>query len=331
MIIQSIKPTNIPNCQFWWDFSDKSTINQGLGGASELGSITVILDKIYGVLLGDTGMVGPSLGTLPVYKNNAINGLGVAYFGATPSHIGTYGYTDCLCTDGLIPPYNPDNGERTIFIVQQSMDTTSYGMTISTNDALNSTFSGLNFLPGTFGCILNITSQVFEYASSTGSTSYWDSYPSYINVVKYKGGGTYGASYAVCNFTPSVGASYNSSFYPNNDINKCHIIDDTIGKPNLITIRSYDCTPTYSTFIDSYCEVSSSSKSMYQSLSGVVYDGIYQTGIRYGKLYLGNTGVTGNKLSGYCGYIGEIIYYSRRLSDSETNQVQQYLKKKWGL
>ena len=144
MIIQSIKPTNIPNCRYWWDFSDKSTINQGLGGASELGSISIIADKIDGSFLQDSGIVGPSLGTLPVYKNNAINGLGVAYFGATPSHVGSYGYTDCLCTDVLNPP--ADNGERTIFIVQQSMDTTSYGMTISTNDALNSTFSGLNFL-----------------------------------------------------------------------------------------------------------------------------------------------------------------------------------------
>jgi len=36
-------------------------------------------------------------------------------------------------------------------------------------------------------------------------------------------------------------------------------------------------------------------------------------------------------ISGFCGYIGEFIYYDRKLSDLEVKQVELYLKKKWNI
>lgn len=338
MFINSIKPDNIPNCKYWWDFSDTSTINKDTGGITDLGTINKVEDKVSGLLLGGSGDFGTTFSTLPVYKSNGINGLGVAYFGSTPSHIGLTGYTDCLLTNYNYSGNQFDTGERTLFLVQQSIDTINYGMTLSTSEQSGSrpldistySFSGLDLLSGTFGCILNIENEYIGYISSTGSVfNLGDSNPvSYINIVKYKGSSSYGASYAVCNFSPSIGIS-------NMDKNKCHIINDSIGKTNLITIRSYDCTPTYSTFINSYCDVSSNTKNVLQTLSGVLVDGASQSGIRFGSLYLGNTGrvsgVNSNYLSGYCGYIGELIYYDRRLSDGEVNQVKQYLNKKWSI
>jgi len=329
MIIQSIKPTNISDLHIWYDFSDSSTINQGLGGATELGSISVISDKVNGTLLEEPGAVGPSYGTSPVYKTNAINGLGVAYFGSTPSHITNGMYSDILTTDWNVI----NDNQRTIFMVYKTLGMNSFGGTISTTNALNTTFAYSNILPGTFGCIMNISFQPEYYYDSTGTSSNWcdTGDVSFINLIKYKDGThSYGGTtYSICNCLLSQGLP-GIGGYPGNNINNNHKIYDNINTSNILTFRSLDNdSATYSSYYNSYSQVSSLSNDLFLKHAGTfVSSG--STNVNMGRLSLGSTG-NYQYNAGFCGYIGEFIYYSRRLSDSETNQVKQYLTKKWGL
>lgn len=259
------------------------------------------------------------------------------------------------------------DSERTIFMVYQPIGLTGLNNGVTSVDAFNTTFSGTQLYPKKFGCIFNISSVVNNYIDPIGITYSWQSLVSYMNLLKQWDNFTY----SNFNYLPAQGFGSDEWGYPNNDYNQYTPINDggTVGgnfegKPTLFSVRCNDNRNSIEN--NSYSEVISEGDIKNNSGTICTTDGLNDSypsvpdtwtppnsfkGIWGGVLSLGSSSrfygevptstgmqsgitipyVNPTKQCGFSGYIGEFIYYSRKLTDAEYSQVLNYLNKKWNL
>lgn len=173
-------------------------------------------------------------------------------------------------------------------------------------------------------------------------------------------------NYLVCNYIPVQGFTVSSGqpYIPSNTFataSDIHKIRENFSDNNMFVIRTKEADSLGFSALD-MTEMSSKSNTIYKNKLGNLKSG-GDFGLNQGVISLGagsrpsytngqdpNASITSgiewdssqvypneglgyhiNRESGFCGLIGELIYYNRRLTDYETNQVKQYLTKKWGL
>ncbi len=174
-------------------------------------------------------------------------------------------------------------------------------------------------------------------------------------------------NYLVCNYIPVQGFTLSipdtyGPYLPNNifaTASDIHKVRENFSDNNMFVIRTKEASATGSSVLD-ITDMSSKNNTIYKNkvgnlkLNGVVglNQGLISLGAGSRPSYTDGQDPTNaiswawdsdttllsqgldyhiNRESGFCGLIGELIYYNRRLTDSETNQVKQYLTKKWGL
>jgi len=173
-------------------------------------------------------------------------------------------------------------------------------------------------------------------------------------------------NYLVCNYIPVQGftlsiPSIYGPYYTNNifaTASDIHKVRENFSDNNMFVIRTKEASATGSSVLD-ITDMSSKNNTIYKNkvgnlkLNGVVglNQGLISLGAGSRPSYSDGQDSTNaiswswdsdplagiglsyhiNRESGFCGLIGELIYYNRRLTDSETNQVKQYLTKKWSL
>ena len=342
-MIRSTTPDRVPNGYLWYDFS---ILNNSIG--SRLSSV---IDRFNNIELRCDGV-----GVAPLYENRAINGLRCAYFG---DNINKRGYGNVLTTNFSGSTFSGiTDSERTIFMVYASLDTSEFGDNVTTVDVSDTSFSYNNFYSGYFGCIMNIQSYCEYYINNSiesqlNKVSTWggisNEQVSYLNLLKYQPGSGYDT---VCNYMPTQGLIDNGFGYP---VNNSNLSSKFTSRPvNIFSLRSTDN-------IKSFCEISNVN-TVTKPIGGFVYNpelsgitsptdkNVGYNGLYGGSLSLGNYSIYDNKYSnvitnridkssipdtsntfgsGFKGYIGEFIYYNRRLTDMEYRMVKNYLSNKW--
>lgn len=329
MIINSIKPTKIPDCTIWLDFSDESSLQ--LDSENDLANFVLAVDKINGNTFSTT--IGF---TSPVYKKSAINNKGALYFGSDMSHVTSGAYSDCISQASFLTENNGfetiNDSERTIFMVYETLDTTYISGTRSSVTLTHPTFGWTNLTPGTYGCILNIPVVDFYYLDSNENSNDWTTWEvSDINLLRYKGD----ATYSYCNYLNVQGfTNSGGTNIPINDTSKRFSIADKANTPSLFFLSSKDHSNelVYINYEPWFSTVASSNTRLTYQNSGTFLSSSYEPRKTLSNIYLGNTGdKTYNQKYGFCGYIGEFIYYSRKLNDKEVKQIKSYLIRKWGI
>lgn len=264
-----------------------------------------------------------------------------------------------------------NDSERTIFMVYQPLGLTGINDTIVSVDPINTSFSGTQLLPFKFGSIFNIQSVANNYIDKSGLTYSWQAQVSYINLLKNFNNFTYSVfnylpsqgytsdqyGYPVNDYnlyTPFTDAGQPTLFNV-----RCN--DNTTNGSDLSYVDSKITKSTNYNIQTSEQSLAKKHKGTICTTDGVNdnYPTIPNTytppnsfkGIYSGILSIGNSsrffgevptssgmqsGITipyVNPLQqcGFNGYIGEFIYYDRRLTDEEFNQITYYLRKKWNL
>ena len=331
MIITSVNPSKIPDCTIWLDFSDTTTLQ--LASDLDLATCSLATDKIN----GNTFSV-PNSFTQPVYKKSAINNKGALYFGSDLTHVVNGGYSDLLYRENLKENNGLDSifsTERTIFMVYENLDTTYLAGTLSTVTLTSYPQGYTNLTPGTYGVILDIPIAGPDYIDNNEVTYDWTgSVFSYIKILKYKGENN--VSY--CNYLNTQGLTYSPTFLPVNDTSQRFTLIDQLNTPSLfyLSSKNYSDEVVYNVYEPRTSTVGSHQNSTVQENRGTFTNDSVEPRILLNDIFIGNSGFYGTvptsaKKIGFCGYIGEFIYYKRELTDAEINSVIGYLTRKWGL
>lgn len=321
------------------------------------------IDKIRGITISSfspTGGDDVDMATRPRFRRNTINGLPGLSFGENPTPFLTYsdgiftwphGYDSVFSAtwSGL----NIDDKERTIFFVYQCNSTTYSNDATWNNDPYNTTWSRTNLPQGNHGAILSITTLIDKwYNGSTASEYNWTyTQPvSYLNLLKYSSSpyDVEGKNYTVINYMGHQGYTYTNPGYPDLVLDDSNITKfrDDYRNPSLFVFRVKEASNdisgdmSISNFGNFKTEIKSKNQSGW-AFHGDAGIGLYKPIISLGSgsrhsYFAGDTSFDTvlsqhqNK-SGFNGYIGEFIYYNRKLNDKEVKQVELYLKKKWNI
>jgi hypothetical protein len=325
MILNSIKPNKVPNLAIWLDFSDESSLQ--LSSQDDLADFILAVDKVNGNTFSTTSGF-----TSPVYKKSAMNNKGALYFGSGPTHITSNAYSDCIGHANLLSENNGFDtiydSERTIFMVYSTLDTTYLSGTISNSTLTSPNFAWTKITGGTYGCIMNIPIGDFYYIDSSENSYDWTTWEmSFINLLKYKDNPTF----SYCNYLNNQGLTDQLS---SNDDTKRFTYNNNLNTPTLFFLSSkdYNNSFVYSNYEPRFSTSGSMVNLASLPNSGTFVSSGYEPRFSLFNIYLGNTGdkVYSQKF-GFCGYIGEFLYYKRKLSEPEVKQVKNYLRKKWGL
>ena len=260
--------------------------------------------------------------------------------------------------------------ERSIFIVYVTATTSGYNDNINVVDMYSTSVMGTQ-LPGSgnFGCVFDIHAPVYYWIQNDDTSTIWYDQVSYMNLIKYNNDSEFSYLNFLPDqgFTMVSGYPANDPSYTHridNPTGNCSLFqfrsrDSQVGYLGLSPVPVSEITKTH-------VNVSTTDLDTYQNLQGIVCTTAvdtgpfptftiipdrYNIGIYYGHFSLGNSSRFWNSVpsdlgmisgistpavdptyqSGFNGYIGEVVYYNRRLTDLETRHVREYLRKKWNI
>ena len=321
------------------------------------------IDKIRGLTISSYSPIGSNLqdmATRPRFRRNTIGGLPGLSFGENPSLYSTY--SDGIFTwphgydsinQATYSGLNLQDQERTIFFVYQCRGVTSSNETTYENNISNTTWSRTNLPQGEHGAILSITTLIDKWFDGPTASEYDWVYTqpvSYLNLLKYNSSPYTidGRNFTVTNYLGHQGFKFTTPSYPDLILNDSNITkyQDIVNSSSLFTFRVRESSDGISgdLSITNFGNFKTEIKS--QNQSGYAYHntgsiGLYSAIISLGSgsrhSYFTSSTTLDSDLnqhrfqSGFFGYIGEFIYYDRKLEDTEVKQVEFYLKKKWSI
>jgi hypothetical protein len=271
--------------------------------------------------------------------------------------------------DNYIGPIS--DTERSIFIVYVNNDTSGYNDNINAVDMYGTSVMGTQLPEtGNFGCIFDIHAPIYNWLQNDDTQTSWFDQVSYLNLIKYQDSTETSILNFLPDqgFTMSYGYPANDPSGTYKVMNNTGY-SSLFQFRSRDDVRGYYSHPTSEPVADltkTHVSVSNMNADYYRNLRGVVCTSPdnggfipvgssvppnFFTGIWYGHLSLGNSSRFWNSVpsdsgmvagvnipavdstyqSGFNGYIGEVIYYNRRLTDLETKHVREYLNKKWNI